>query len=373
MSMKKTVKLFGIIALVAVIGFSFITCEQPTDDPAHEHVWGAWSTVTAATCTTPGSETRSCTLDATHKETRDIAINPNAHNYQNWTITTAPLCETDGEETGTCTRDVTHTTTRSVAALGHDWGWTLKAIAATETGDGKDTAVCNHDSNHTDTRFSGEYATGTAGLQFDLISINDGTDNAYRVHKGTATTATTIHIPAHHRSDANSPYLPVTAISNGTDGRNNNAFGGSASGTTNTTITTITFAKNSQLQIIGDYAFFMCTSLTSITIPTSITSINGRAFANCTSLTSITIPSSVTSIGNRAFMDSTSLASITIPTSVTIMDEFAFSGWTNTQTINVPFANANAMPSGWNVNWDKNYDQTTINAVIKYWNGTTWE
>jgi hypothetical protein len=45
-----------------------------------------------------------------------------------------------------------------------------------------------------------------------------------------------------------------------------------------------------------------------------------------------------------------------------------FSGWTNTQTINVPFANANAKPSGWRNDWNQN-----CNAVIKYWNGTTWE
>ena len=48
-------------------------------------------------------------------------------------------------------------------------------------------------------------------------------------------------------------------------------------------------------------AFRCCDGLTSITIPNSVTSIEGSAFAGCTGLTSITIPNSVTSIGGRAF------------------------------------------------------------------------
>ena len=43
--------------------------------------------------------------------------------------------------------------------------------------------------------------------------------------------------------------------------------------------------------------------LTSIVIPSSVTSIGESAFAYCSSLTSVTIPSRVTSIGERAFYD----------------------------------------------------------------------
>ena len=51
---------------------------------------------------------------------------------------------------------------------------------------------------------------------------------------------------------------------------------------------------------IGRSAFNGCSSLTSITIPNSVTSIGDWAF-NSTGLTSITIPNSVTSIGDSAF------------------------------------------------------------------------
>ena len=118
---------------------------------------------------------------------------------------------------------------------------------------------------------------------------------------------------------------------------------------------------------IGNVAFSNWTGLASIAIPEGITSIGNWAFSHCTSLASLTIPDSVTSIGNYAFGGCTSLTSITIPASVATIGEFAFSNFTNTLTINVPFANANAKPSGWHADWNGG------NAIIKYWNGTTWE
>ena len=53
------------------------------------------------------------------------------------------------------------------------------------------------------------------------------------------------------------------------------------------------------------------TSLTSVTIPDSVTSIGGYAFYDCSGLTSVTIPDSVTSIGGRAFEGCSGLTSIT--------------------------------------------------------------
>ncbi|MCD8305203.1 MAG: leucine-rich repeat domain-containing protein, partial [Prevotella sp.] len=80
----------------------------------------------------------------------------------------------------------------------------------------------------------------------------------------------------------------------------------------------------SSVTSIGSDAFYYCESLTSIEIPSSVTSIGGGAFFYCSSLTSIEIPSSVTSIGSSAFFYCSSLTSIEIPSGVTSIGSYAF-------------------------------------------------
>ena len=86
---------------------------------------------------------------------------------------------------------------------------------------------------------------------------------------------------------------------------------------------------------IGDYAFFDCSGLTSVTIPNSITSIGESVFSNCSSLTEVIIPNSVTHIDKHAFASCTSLTSITIPNSVTNISEYAFDGCGNVISVTI--------------------------------------
>ncbi|MDR2591416.1 MAG: fibro-slime domain-containing protein [Chitinispirillales bacterium] len=49
--------------------------EIPTSPPTdHVHTWGEWTVTTQPTCYAPGVETRTCALDASHKETRAVAM-----------------------------------------------------------------------------------------------------------------------------------------------------------------------------------------------------------------------------------------------------------------------------------------------------------
>ena len=74
---------------------------------------------------------------------------------------------------------------------------------------------------------------------------------------------------------------------------------------------------------IGEWAFYGCSGLTSVTIPDSVTTIDGAAFENCSGLTSVTIGNSVTTIVGT-FRGCSGLTNITIPNSVTSIGYQAF-------------------------------------------------
>ena len=100
---------------------------------------------------------------------------------------------------------------------------------------------------------------------------------------------------------------------------------------------TIDYKGNSYtLTYIGYEAFKGCKSLTSVTIPNSVTRIGGTAFKGCKSLTSVTIPNSVTYIGWGAFSGCKSLTSVTIPNSVTSIGDFAFEGCSSLKSVTIP-------------------------------------
>ena len=71
------------------------------------------------------------------------------------------------------------------------------------------------------------------------------------------------------------------------------------------------FDEHGETLISYGIIFDRIDSLTSVTIPNSVTSIGQYAFQNCTGLTTVTIPNSVTSIGQGAFRYCSALTSVT--------------------------------------------------------------
>lgn len=64
---------------------------------------------------------------------------------------------------------------------------------------------------------------------------------------------------------------------------------------------------------IGDYAFYNCYVLASVTFPATLTSIGDYAFSGCSALTSVDLSStSLTSIGDYAFWDCDALTNLTV-------------------------------------------------------------
>jgi len=91
---------------------------------------------------------------------------------------------------------------------------------------------------------------------------------------------------------------------------------------------------------IAQQAFYGCSSLASIEIPSSVTSIGQYAFYNCSALTSIEIPSGVTNIGEHAFYSCSSLTSIEIPSGVKKIGSYAFSNCGSLEALSVEAGNA---------------------------------
>ena len=92
----------------------------------------------------------------------------------------------------------------------------------------------------------------------------------------------------------------------------------------------------SKVAYIGSGAFQGCSSLTSVTLPSGIISIEDGTFTGCASLTSITVPKNVTSIGAHAFEGCSSLESVSLSEGLKTIKYFAFSNCTSLKDIYLP-------------------------------------
>lgn len=155
------------------------------------------------------------------------------------------------------------------------------------------------------------------------------------------------------------------------------------------------------VKVIGEFAFYMCTGLTSvtmpntlstitqnyannnntysfvanaiapftfsgcfqlsgnITIPEGVTTISDHAFTS-TNISSITWPTTVTTIGGVAFANCSNLGSVTIPGSVTTIEGGAFLQCYKTETINVP---SSVSFSDYSYGWQEYPANTTFQLV----------
>lgn len=88
---------------------------------------------------------------------------------------------------------------------------------------------------------------------------------------------------------------------------------------------------------IGTSAFQGCGALEGVTIPVSVQSIGYRAFKNCIGLKSVSIPVSISKIEDETFYGCISLAEVNLPVTVKTIDSYAFYGCSALKTLNIPY------------------------------------
>jgi hypothetical protein len=98
----------------------------------------------------------------------------------------------------------------------------------------------------------------------------------------------------------------------------------------------------------GPYVFYGCTSLASVSLPSTIARIPPYAFQGCSSLTAITIPSSITQIDAFAFWDCTSLVTVTcLATTPPAVTSDSFAGVPAGMRIKIPTTSHAAYATSW--------------------------
>ncbi len=91
--------------------------------------------------------------------------------------------------------------------------------------------------------------------------------------------------------------------------------------------------KQYTVTAIGEYAFYECEALMTLSIPISVKTVDDYAAFGCELLSSLSIGSNVASIGQYAFSE-TALVAVELPLSVTTLGNYAFAGCTQLKQLN---------------------------------------
>ena len=84
--------------------------------------------------------------------------------------------------------------------------------------------------------------------------------------------------------------------------------------------------------VVGNYMFYNCKSLTMLKLPKTVKKIEQNAFYNCQSLKECTLPESLSEINDKAFAK-TKLSEVTFPASLTSIKYEAFYECSNLKTL----------------------------------------
>jgi hypothetical protein len=271
-----------------------------------------------STCTLEGSGKRKCKICGI---TETGSLSALGHDWSAWTATMPITSITEVTETRICSRDSSHKETRTKTLQNYLSDLptntaTSPYIIKLDVSDLSDVNAALVKDKYVYLDLSGS----------TIINI----PNSFFIHKNRLTN---IIIPDSVTSIGDHAFYGCSSLTSVTIPDSVTSIGDDAFHSCSS-LTSVTIPDS--VTSIGDHAFQDCTSLTSVTIPNSVTSIEYETFFNCTSLTSVTIPNSVTSIGGQAFLYCTSLTSVTIPDSVTSIGGGAFISCSGLTSITIP-------------------------------------
>jgi hypothetical protein len=409
--MKNMLRLFGTIALVAILGFTIAGCggddsSSTTTDP---------KTLEGNITIAPATAEIGTELTATYSGSETVTYQWKRNNTDiaGATSTTYTVTQAGGYTVAVSASGYTTKTSSAVNVVGEvttGWGpWDQNWQPASEITDGYRRREMLNDATHYEVEFNEVWAFGTPGLAYEPINNNgeivaygvNGPATAFRVRKGTLTagvanttlvpaTSTTpaipvrsyttvglgskgVYIPAQHRENLPGtttlgPYLPVTEIGADEETPADYAFMG---------LDIDSVSLPSYVRLIGENAFQNVTNLEYIITRTygasassDLVKIDNNAFNGCTkfegfiynvvidSVGTITskktdaynLPYGLKEIGARAFQGCTSIKLIQIPATINLVGNAAFSGWQVPQKISIYKAgNEQQIAAAWNI------------------------
>jgi hypothetical protein len=350
-NMKNTIKVLGIIAIIAVIGFSMAACDNGGDG-GNGNSTPAPTVTSIAVTTQPTKtvydidealDTSGMVVTATYSDGSESAITGyTTSGFNSATAGKKTVIVTYSGKTTTFNVDVplvyqsfyvaggwiftlVITLNGSTVAAGDSYALTVESDYASVQGYIKNGTIASIDTDGTLTLQPNDSSDEMIiTIKDELMTSIDG----QVVNQGFMFTETADAITITKFHDKMSGRVIIPAVFNG---KPVTVIGGFYS---NKTITSVTIPDS--VITIEAMTFSGCTSLTSVTIPDSVTSIGNYAFYG-TSLTSVTLPtnSDFNSIGERAFMGCTSLTSITIPSSVTSIGDYVLIDCPNLTSVTI--------------------------------------
>ncbi len=164
------------------------------------HSYGSWQTVASATCTTNGSQKRTCACG----DIQTQSVGALGHNFSStFTVDKAATCTVQGTKSKHCTRCSSTTEVTAIPAKGHSYGdWdTTSSPTCTATGSQKHTcSTCGYIEHKTLTALGHNYSSSWTVDKAATCTVQ-GTKSKHCTRCSAKTNITTITANGHSWSD----------------------------------------------------------------------------------------------------------------------------------------------------------------------------